>query len=397
MAARPRANKRRHASPSGGLVDPRRGETKIGRVSRPLDPHRFAERGVPWLSSEGPDSDVVVSCRTRLARNVEGYPFVTRLEPERAEELSLRLRTLLTERHIDGETIWVGMSDATPVVRLLLRERHLVSRDLAPSDRSSAKPGRGVAFGENESTSAMVNEEDHLRLQGLAAGFALEEAWLRVRDLDRRLESDVGFATSERLGYLTSCPTNVGTGLRASVMLHLPALGLVRSELEKVFNAAQRTGLAVRGMYGEGSRAAGDYYQVSNQVTLGCSEEQLLADIEALVPAIVDFERRVRRILLEEQRSTLEDRVRRSFGMLRTARSLPTEVALLHLSNVRLGACLGLVPSVPPAALNQIAIQIQKGHVQALAGDGADEVAETTARDRHRAAFLRRRFAEFAS
>jgi protein arginine kinase len=363
-----------------------------------IDPKRFAQHVGTWLQGTGPDSDVVVSCRVRLARNVEGYPFMVRLEDAQAKELAEKLREILLSQRIDGETIWVGMEEAPPIVKLLLRERYLVSRDLAPTDpHLAARSGRGVAFGENETLSIMVNEEDHLRLQSLAAGYSLREAWQRARHLDQALEKEVPYACSRDLGYLTGCLTNVGTGMRASVMMHLPALGLVKSELEKVFTAAQRTGLAVRGMYGEGSRAAGDFYQISNQVTLGSPEEDLLADLEGLVPCIVEFERKVRGVLLEEQRATLEDRVRRSYGMLRTARSLATEVALLHLSNVRLGVVLGILAGIPLAALNQIAVQIQKGHVQMLVGDGSARLSEATERDRLRAAFLRRRFAEFSS
>jgi len=184
--------------------------------------------------------------------------------------------------------------------------------------------------------------------------------------------------------------------MRASVMLHLPGLGLVRHELEKVLNAAQRTGLAVRGMYGEGSRTAGDFFQFSNQVTLGCTEEDLLSELESLVPSIVEFERGVRKVLFEEQRAALEDRIRRSFGMLRTARSLPAQVALIHLSNVRLGVCLGILERLSAAELNPTAVQIQKGHVNALGSDQPEELAEATERDRMRATFLRKRFAELS-
>ena len=368
------------------------------RMVHSLDPQRFVQRVGSWLHGSGPDSDVVVSCRMRLARNLEGYPFVIRLEDEKARELAGRVREVLLEQRIDGETIWVGMEDAPPIVKLLLRERYLVSRDLAPNDpRLAARPGRGVAFGENETLAVMVNEEDHLRLQSLSSGYSLHESFERVRDLDQALERELPFAIDSQLGYLTGCPTNVGTGLRASVMLHLPALGLVRSELEKVILSAQRTGLAVRGMYGEGSRAAGDFYQVSNQVTLGSSEEDLIADLEQLVPCIVDFERRVRGVLFQEQRSAIEDRVQRSYGMLRTARSIATDVALMHLSNVRLGAVLGLLPGVEAAELSQMAVQIQKGHVHVLAGDGGGRLSEPTERDKQRAAFLRRRFQEFSS
>jgi protein arginine kinase len=363
-----------------------------------LDPKRFVQHVGTWLQGAGPESDVVVSCRMRLARNVEGYPFVLRLDDDKARELAKRAREVLLDQRIDGETIWVGMDDAPPIVKLLLRERYLVSRDLAPNDpRLAARPGRGVAFGENETLAVMVNEEDHLRLQSLSSGYSLHEAFERVRSLDQALERELSFSVDAKLGYLTGCPTNVGTGLRASVMVHLPALGLVRAELEKVILAAQRTGLAVRGMYGEGSRAAGDFYQVSNQVTLGSSEEELIADLEELVPRIIAFERQVRDVLLKEQKAALEDRVQRSYGMLRSARSLATDVALLHLSNVRLGVLAGLLAGIALPELAQIAVQIQKGHVHVLVGEGTGRLSEATERDKQRAVFLRRRFAEFSS
>lgn len=365
----------------------------------PIDPHQFADRGGAWMLTRGPDGDVVVSCRTRLARNVQGYPFISKLSDEQAVELSERVREILVARRLDGETHWVGIPESSVVLRLLLRERHLASRDLAPSEEKTPKlPGRAVAFGDSETVSVMVNEEDHLRLQGLAAGLDLDAAWERVRELDLELEEGLPFAYSKRLGYLTGCPTNVGTGLRASVMLHLPALSMVKSELEKVFAAAQRTGLAVRGMYGEGSRAGGDYYQISNQVTLGRSEAQLVGDLKALVPHIVEFERRVREVLMEEQRPKLQDRASRALGMLRTARALTTDDALSHLSNVRLGICLNLLPKIPIGELNRISIQIQRGHVQALnQAEPAGELLGIAERDKLRAAFLRQRMAELSS
>ncbi|MBI5363979.1 MAG: ATP--guanido phosphotransferase, partial [Planctomycetes bacterium] len=288
-----------------------------------------------------------------------------------------------------------AMTDAPPLLRLLLRERHLVSRDLVPSeDGQKAAPGRAVAFGASECVSVMVNEEDHLRLQAMSAGYQIGLAWQRAQELDRFLEARLPFATDAELGYLTGCPTNVGTGLRASVMLHLPALGLVRSELEKVFAAAQRTGLAVRGLYGEGSRAAGDFYQISNQITLGRSEAQLVRDLEALVPRILEYERKVRALLLKEQRGALVDRVARSIGLLRTARSMPTEAALAHLSNLRLGAYLGLAQEPTLAVLLPLGVQVQKAHVQALAQEPLQpELCEPSVRDTLRASWLRRRLA----
>jgi len=359
----------------------------------PIDVRSFAQRLGSWLHPNGPDADVVVSCRVRLARNVRGFPFSPRLDADRAREVCELLRRHLVGAALDGETIWVPMPDSPVVLRLLLRERHLISTDLAPLEASSASlAGRAVAFGERETLSAMVNEEDHLRIQAMSAGFDLDDAWEQARALDRRLEQDMPFSFTKELGYLTGCPTNVGTGLRASVMLHLPALSLVRSELEKVFTAAQRTGLAVRGMYGEGSRAAGDFYQISNQITLGRTESHLIDDLRALVPVIVDFERTVRKALLDDQRAALQDRVSRSYGMLRTARAMPTEGALAHLSNVRLGLHLGLFDGAPLQVLNALGVQVQRGHVQALnAVDGGPDLLEVSERDRLRAGLLRQR------
>jgi len=347
-----------------------------------------------WLHSDGPDVDVVVSCRVRLARNLDGYPFMARLGQEQAIEIFDQARTVLIDAKIDGETWWVPLSEATPVLRLLLRERNLVSRDLCPEE-GGVPVGRALAFGETETVSVMVNEEDHLRLQALAAGFDLSLAWRRAQVLDRYVEGRLSYTHNGRLGYLTGCPTNVGTGLRASVMLHLPALGLVRAELEKVFNAAQRTGLAVRGMHGEGSRAAGDLYQISNQITLGRSETQLIDDLQALVPEIVAFERQVREVLLDEQRTPLVDRVHRSLGLLQAARAMPTEGALAHLSNLRLGVHLGLFDGPSLTTLNELGIQVQKGHLQALSNSG-DEVSllDVSERDKLRASWLRKRLAK---
>ncbi len=356
-----------------------------------FDPVRFAERVAAWLIPEGADSDVVVSSRVRLARNVKGYPFVTKLSDERAVELSEQLRPALQALDIDGSMNWVSIADAPVVLRLLLRERHIVSRDLAPiPEERAAAAGRAVVFSDSERVSVMVNEEDHLRVQSMACGFRLEEAWRVASELDRELEARVAYAYEPHYGYLTCCPTNVGTGLRASVMLHLPALALLPTEIEKVFTAATRTGLAIRGLYGEGSRAVGDFYQISNQITLGRSEETLLAELRELVPAVIKFERNVRAELFKAQKDKLLDRVRRSHGLLRTARAMPTDNALAHLSNLRLGALLGVFEDGSTADLARMRVQIQKGHLQVLSQRRmAEELVDATERDRMRAEFLR--------
>lgn len=310
-----------------------------------------------------------------------------------ALEIAEIVRPHLMAAALDGETRWVQMEDSSLLMRLVLRERHLISRDLTVPDSEGKVPeGRGIAFGQREGLSVMVNEEDHLRIQSVSEGFGLDSAYQAALELDQFLEQRLPFAFTDKLGYLTGCPTNVGTGLRASVMLHLPALGLVRSELEKVFTAAQRTGLAVRGMYGEGSRAAGDFYQISNQVTLGRTEESLIDDLRALVPVIVNFETKVRDTLFTEQRGAITDRVMKAVGTLRTARHLTTEAALAHLSSLRLGHALGLLPQASLTLLGELGVQAQKGHLQAMIPESnADELLPASERDSLRAALMRRR------
>ncbi|MFT7667702.1 MAG: protein arginine kinase [Planctomycetota bacterium] len=366
---------------------------KIGPLdSTPIDPRSFASEVSSWLTTSAKADDVVVSCRIRLARNLSSFPFAARLSGEQAQELAGTVRPVLSEAALDGHTRWVSMEDTSLILRLVLRERHLISRDLSPANPGkTVPPGRAIAFGDSESISVMVNEEDHLRIQSITAGFDLEGAHSAALKLDRFLEQRLPFAVSKKLGYLTGCPTNVGTGLRASVMLHLPALSLVRTELEKVFTAAQRTGLAVRGLYGEGSRAAGDFFQISNQVTLGRDEASLVEDLQALVPVIAEFERKVRRALLDDQRAALSDRVSKSLGVLRTARSMATDSALAHLSNIRLGHTLGLIEGRGLGLLNALGVQIQKGHIQALnPSESGEALLEPSERDSLRAVLLRR-------
>jgi protein arginine kinase len=362
----------------------------------PIDPTDFAQHLGSWTGNRGPEEDVAVSSRVRLARNLNGFRFRTRIEPDEARQVAEGLRAAISAAPLDGDTRWVPIGDAPELTRLLLRERYLCSRDLAPvgegSPEKKSLAGRAVVFGVGEDVSIMVNEEDHLRLQALASGLDLEGARERAAALDRSLEGQLDYAYDQELGYLTSCPTNVGTGMRASVMLHLPALGLVREELEKVIRSAQRTGLAVRGIYGEGSRAVGDFYQISNQVTLGRTEEQLVADLSALVPSIIAFERRVRAKLAEARRDELAGRVARAREALTTARSMDTDEALTALSNLRLGNLIGIDGGLGQPDFGRLVIQVQKGHVHALAGEEPGALLPPTQRDAWRASFLRRSF-----
>ena len=364
----------------------------------PINPVDFARHLGVWSRSRGPFEDVAVSTRVRLARNLAGYRFRTRIEPDESAKVAAQLRSAFESAPLDGDTRWVSIAETPPLVRHLLRERYLCSRDLAPvgsrDEPASEMVGRAVVFGVDEDVSIMVNEEDHLRIQALASGFDLAGTHERAMAVDRQLEARVEFAYDSQLGYLTGCPTNVGTGLRASAMLHLPALGMVRTELEKAIRAAQRAGLAVRGIYGEGSRAVGDFFQISNQITLGRTEEQLLGDLERLVPSMIEYERKVREKLSDSWLDELKIRVDSTLETLGSATSMESSKALTALSVLRLGQLVGLNVGLGQPDFSRLVIQVQRGHVQALGPEAEQPAGEVPAskRDLWRAAFLRLRF-----
>src|SRR5437870_9743497 len=253
-----------------------------------------------WLRATGPESDIVISSRVRLARNLAAFPFTNRASAYQKAEIEGLLRDRVAKLELDPRLDYVNVPGLSPLDRQLLVERQLISRELA-----SAEGPRGVAVGPRETVSLMVNEEDHLRLQVMRSGFSLDEAWSDIDRVDDLLEEQrLNFAFSEDFGYLTACPTNVGTGMRSSVMLHLPALVLTK-QIEKVFRALQKINLAVRGLYGEGSRASGDFYQISNQVTLGKNEATILSEIREVIPQIITYERQARSTLTRESKQVL--------------------------------------------------------------------------------------------
>src|SRR6516165_9288259 len=266
-----------------------------------------------WLRGTGPESDIVISSRIRLARNLAAFPFTNRASAHQKADLEVQLRDRILKLELNARLFYFSLAGLSQLDRQFLVERQLISREIA-----AAEGPRGVAFDERESVSVMINEEDQLRLQIMRSGLSLDEAWQEIDKLDDTLEQRVTYAFSEDFGYLTACPTNVGTGMRASVMLHLPALGWTK-QIEKVFRALQKINLAVRGLYGEGSRASGDFYQISNQVTLGKSEVQILNEIRDVIPRIIEYERQARSTLVKEGRQALQDRISRALGTLRNA------------------------------------------------------------------------------
>jgi protein arginine kinase len=345
---------------------------------------RLAEPSV-WQMNPGPDADVVVSSRVRLARNIAGFPFVNRAtHPQRHEIVRLVQHASFPPEWTAGIR-WKNLQQLDPIERSLLVERHLISKQFADGDAP-----RALALSSDGSLSLMVNEEDHLRMQVLLPGSRLADCFAGVRRLDETLERSLDFAYAQRWGYLTACPTNLGCGIRFSVMLHLPGLKLT-GEIEKMRHAAKDLHLAVRGLHGEGSEAIGDFYQVSNQITLGRSEEDI-HDLFAstVVPRLVDYERSARAVLLRSNPQLVEDRVHRALGILRSARLLSFEETMKFLSRVRLGICLGRISDVELATVNQLFLHIQPAHLDLLTDLPTPPSQPDPERKATRAALVRR-------
>ncbi len=316
-----------------------------------------------WLRGNGPMSEIVISSRIRLARNVSGYPFLAKCSRAQRTHLEHRIRDTILNAQISRETLYVDLDQAPEIDRQLLVERHLISKPHATAEGS-----RGVAVSDDEAIAIMVNEEDHLRIQSLRSGLQLEEAWEQINKVDDALESKLDFAFHPRFGYVTACPTNVGTGIRVSVMLHLPALKLT-GEIEKVFRAAKDMRLAVRGLYGEGTEATGDFYQISNQTTLGKSEEEIISDFKhVVVPKIIDYEHHARKTLVSDRTVALDDKVCRALGLLRTARLMASEETLFLLSHLRMGVNLGRIKDIDLQKINELFLLTQPAHLQKLKG-----------------------------
>ncbi len=313
-----------------------------------------------WLSGSGPESDIVISSRIRLARNLKDYPFIPKLDLKGRAKMESHIKAALDTIELPVKLDYLDLGPLERVDLDYLVERHLISRDLANADGP-----RAVAVGEHEALSIMVNEEDHLRLQMLGSGFELDNLWDRLNDIDDRLDHALPFCFHPQYGYLTSCPTNVGSGMRVSVMLHLPGLTLT-NQIEKVFYAVSKISLAVRGLYGEGSQATSDFYQISNQITLGKSEEEIIENLKSVVPQIILYERNARQKLFLDDRLALEDKVHRAHGLLSSARRLSQDEGLDHLSTLRLGVNLGLFTKgeVDIPTINELFILSLPAHLQ---------------------------------
>ncbi|MED3561267.1 protein arginine kinase [Bacillus xiapuensis] len=336
-----------------------------------------------WMRQVGPDSDIVLSSRIRLARNFEDYKFPTLFSHEEAKKIIANMEEVLNIEGIPkfGQMELIRINDLQPLQKLVLVEKHLISPLLAEDS-----PYGAVLLTENEEVSIMVNEEDHIRIQCLFPGLQLKEALEAANEIDDWLESHIQYAFDEKQGYLTSCPTNVGTGLRASVMMHLPGL-ILTQQINRIIPAINQLGLVVRGIYGEGSEALGNIFQISNQITLGKSEEDICRDLKGVVSQLISQERSAREALRKTSNIQLEDRVFRSYGVLSNSRIIESKEAAKCLSDVQLGIDMEYITNLPQNILTELMISTQPGFLQQYAG-GPLRPHE---RDIRRAALIRER------
>lgn len=331
-------------------------------MSTPFD--EVARRSTEWLRGVGPLHEIVISTRIRMARNLAGYFFLSRADSAMRGEISGAIQKAVRDCGPLSTYVDADVEHLSELDRMVLVERHLISRQHAEGSGA-----RRVVFDPTECVSLMINEEDHLRIQVMRSGLQMDEAWEQINEIDDALEQHVEYAFHSQYGYLTACPTNVGTGIRVSVMLHLPALRLT-NELDKVVQAAKDLKLAIRGLYGEGTEALGDFFQVSNQITLGRSELEIIDDFRgSVIPKIVEYEQKARQALLRNRSSALEDKIFRAMGLLQSARLMSSNEAMQYLSHVRMGLHVGRLKSVNLQTVNELFMQTQPAHLQKLQGE----------------------------
>ena len=338
-----------------------------------------------WMEKAGPDGDIVLSSRIRLARNLNGVPFPGQADAEQLKQIGNRA-SITVQDLIDADEShryqMLDMASLTEQERRILVEKHLTSLKHVhiPANRS-------LIIRDDTAVSIMVNEEDHFRIQSLTAGLNLRSAWAMADETDNLLESRLGFAFNEDLGYLTSCPTNLGTGLRASVMMHLPGLVLL-GQMHRIIEVSTQLGMAVRGFYGEGTEAYGHVFQVSNQQTMGFNETEIVNNVLGLARQVVEQERAARRMLMSDSGEELADRIWRAYGILRHARSISGQEALGLLSAVRLGIDMGVISHLSPEVFTELIIATRSCVVAQMAQAGKMDKAE---RNRLRANLIRER------
>lgn len=326
-------------------------------------------------------NNIILTSRVRLARNLAHMPYPHMLSKEQVSEVIEEVASSITESNsaIAEDFHIVRLKDVEQLKRISMFEKHIVSSDLVNNYERAA-----VVVNKENDVSVMINEEDHIRLQVIYPGFKIKEAYEYANKLDDLMEEKLTYAYDGKLGYLTSCPTNVGTGIRASVMLHLPALTITKN-INNVVNTVTQVGMTIRGIYGEGSNIMGNMYQVSNQVTLGLSEEEIINNLTAVTKKIVDQEEKARSLLYEKQKDELEDDIYRSLGILKYARTISTAEALNLLSRVRMGIEMGIIKDIEISNINKLLVNVQPATLQLISGIDAG----SGQRDKARAKILR--------
>ncbi len=341
----------------------------------------MAAKPAPWLSGEGPDSFAVLSSRIRLARNISEFPFPPAAGTDVREKLIDYVSAAFDKIPVLKNGSFYRSADIDPMNQKFLVERHLISPEFMRDGI-----GRGLYIDDQEKISVMVNEEDHLRLQVISSGMSLADCWEDANKVESDLAGIVEFDFNDTFGYLTSCPTNVGTGLRASILIHLPALVLTR-KIDDVIGRISKVGLMVRGFYGEGTDVLGNLFQISNQTTLGRTEEEIIDSLAKVSSQILEYEKSAQETLMKDAPEQIEDKVWRSYGILNNARVLTSNEVMNLLSALRLGLSLELTDKITYKELNELMIMTQPAHLQKLVG----REMGNTERDMIRANLVRER------
>ncbi len=325
---------------------------------------------------------VVLMTRVRLARNIADTPFPGWGKTSHRQKVLETCLPAVASQNQMKRGITAELEELSDLEKQILVERHLISRELCGSPEKA-----GVVISKDQSISVMINEEDHMRIQVMKSGYRFKSAWNAINTLDSSLEDELSFAFSSKLGFLTACPTNVGTGMRASAMMHLPAL-VISSQMEKVVRAVNQLGIAVRGLFGEGSDASGSIFQISNQTTLGESEEDIIKRLSAVLKTIIDQEMNAREKILEKESGKLFDKIGRAYGILQNSHLLSSSECMNLASLARLGVDLEIFPESVRNVVDRMFIECQPGHIQYHAGDSI----EPAERDAFRAQYLREQF-----
>ena len=320
----------------------------------------FLKQDSEWLKGSGPSSNIVMSSRTRLARNLDRVPFSNWANKSQLEYILTTVRDTAKDIGFLKDALFFKLKDLSEIDRLFLVERHLMSPEHAKDVEY-----KGLIVDSKEIVSIMINEEDHLRIQVLQSGFNLRECTRIIDEIDTELSKKLPYAYSAKWGYLTACPTNTGTGLRGSVMIHLPAL-VYAGHIGKALQAIAKLGLNIRGLYGEGTDASGNIFQVSNQVSLGMSEDEIIDGIERIINQVITREEATRKTILSKNKAALVDRVSRAYGTLKSAHIITSSETVTLLSAIRLGVDLGLTKNIDRRLVNELFILTQPGHLQKL-------------------------------